>query len=295
MDVRVLQYFLAVVREGGVTKAAAALHITQPTLSRQIAELERELGVSLFIRGGRGIELTNEGCILRRRAEEIVDLMERARADISEADAVEGTVSITGGDLAAMDLLSGIIADFSAEYPAVAFDLFTATADVARDRLLRGLADIGIMLEPAELTDLNYIRLPVHERWVALIDPDDPIASKESLTPDDLASRPLMLPYRINMRDEAASWFGPLFKDLRIMFKGNLPTNVTRIVSRGLAAAIVVEGSVPFLDRSRISVLPLSPELRTTSVMAWKRGVPLSKAVGKFIEHVRCFLGMEKQ
>ena len=149
MEIRVLRYFLAVVREESITKAAEMLHITQPTLSRQIAQMEDEMGVKLFARGTRKIVLTNEGMLLRRRAEEILELVDKTERELVEQDEmVEGTVSLGCGDLTAVQLMPDLIRGFHERYPAVTFELYTATADHVKERMDRGVTDIGLLLEP---------------------------------------------------------------------------------------------------------------------------------------------------
>ena len=152
MEIRVLRYFLAVVREESITKAAELLHITQPTLSRQIAQLEEEMGIKLFDRGTRKIVLTNEGILLRRRAEEILELVDKTERELTDQDKmIGGKVSIGCGDLTAVQLLPKLIQSFHERYPAVTFDLYTATADHIRDRMDRGLTDVGLLLEPVSM------------------------------------------------------------------------------------------------------------------------------------------------
>lgn len=209
MEIRVLRYFLTVVREESITKAAEVLHITQPTLSRQLAQMEETLGVRLFIRGTRKISLTNEGMLMRRRAEEILELVDKTERELVEQDEqVEGVVAIGCGDLKAVQILPDLIRSFHMRYPKVTFELYTATADHVKDRMDRGLTDIGLLLEPINMDKYDFIRLSEKERWVVAMPPDDPLAKKEYVTANDLAELPLILPYRLNIRGELASWFG---------------------------------------------------------------------------------------
>ena len=166
MEIRVLRYFLTVVREESITRAAEVLHITQPTLSRQIAQMEEEMGVRLFDRGSRKIALTSEGMLLRRRAEEILELVDKTEKELTEQDEmVEGTVSIGFGDLAAVRMLPEIFRSFHERYPGVTFDLYTAIADHVKDRMDRGLTDIGLLMEPVNIEKYEYIRLKQREQW----------------------------------------------------------------------------------------------------------------------------------
>lgn len=291
MEIRVLRYFLAVVREESITKAAELLHITQPTLSRQIAQMEEEMGVKLFDRSTRKIVLTNEGLLLRRRAEEILELVDKTERELSEQDEmVEGTVAIGCGDLAAVQLLPDLIRSYHERYPAVTFDLYTATADHIKDRMDRGLTDVGLLLEPVSMEKYDYIRLDRQEQWVVAMHPDAPLARLERITPQDLKGLPLILPRRLNIRSEVARWFGTDFDKLNVLLTSNLPSNSSIMVHHKLAYAIVVKGSISFWDKGKIIYRPLSPQLTTTSVLAWKRKQPFALAAEKFIEYCKAAL-----
>ena len=293
MEIRVLRYFLTVAREESITKAAEVLHITQPTLSRQLSQLEEETGVCLFHRGSRKITLTNEGILLRRRAEEILDLVDKTSQELIEQEGlVEGVVSIGSGELGAMEILAGICGSFREKYPRVRFDMYTATADVVKERMDRGLIDIGLLLLPVDMEKFEFIRMPNRERWAVLMRADDPLAGQGSVTAKQLESRPLILPRRLNVQSELANWFGDCFENLEIDFTGNLTTNGAVFVQKGCGCAVVIEGSLPFGDQSKVVSRPLSPELSATTVLAWKREQPFSSAVKKFIEYAKCFLGI---
>ena len=294
METRVLRYFLAVAREESITKAAEVLHITQPTLSRQIAQMEDDLGVKLFVRGTRKIVLTNEGLLLRRRAEEILELVDKTEKELTEqGETVEGTVSVGCGDLAAVQILPRLFKSFHARYPAVSFDLYTGTADHIKDRMDRGLTDIGLLLEPISMERYEFIRLRQREQWVVVMHPDSPLAALEKITPKDLRNLPLILPHRLNIQSEVASWFGDDFANLNILFTSNLPSNSSIMVHNKLAYSISVQGSVSFWDPAKITYRPLSPALTATCVLAWKRQQPFGLATARFIEHIKSALASE--
>ncbi len=293
MEIRVLRYFLTVVREESITRAAEVLHITQPTLSRQLRELEEEVGATLFYRGARRITLTNEGILLRRRAEEILQLVDKTRRDIAESDSrIEGTVTIGCGELSAVSVLPDIIKEFRKKYPLVTFDLFTAAADMVKEQMDRGLIDIGLLVEPVEIERYDFMRLSLKERWVVIMRPDDPLTEKEEIRASDLVGKPLILPQRNSVKAELKNWFGSVYDDLNVVFTSNLGTNSGIMVESSLACAVLVEGALPFWDRKKLSFRPLSPPLYSTSVIAWKRGQPTSPAVGRFIDYIQCFLSM---
>ena len=294
MEIRVLRYFLTVVREEGINRAAEVLHITQPTLSRQLSQLEEEVGVKLFHRGAKGITLTNEGLLLKRRAEEILSLVDKTEKElVLQEGLVEGKIVIGCGELAAVQVLPILFESFSQKYPLVCYDLFTATADLVKEQMEKGLVDIGILLEPIDIEKFDFIRLDKKERWVVLMRPDDPLCEKETISAGDLEGFPIILPRRLNVQNELANWFGDSFQNLHVLFTSNLPTNGALMVRKGLAYSLVIEGSVPFWDKNEITYRPLYPELSANSVLAWKKGQPFSLAVTKFIEHMKNVMPVE--
>ncbi len=296
MEIRVLRYFLTVVREESITKASEVLHITQPTLSRQLAQMEEEIGVKLFDRGTRKIKLTNEGILLRRRAEEILQLVDKTEKELVEQEEqVEGKISIGCGEIASVQLLPKLFKSFHQKYPHVTFDIFTANADLVKEQMDRGLLDLGLLLEPVDIGKYDFVRMNMKEKWIVLMPPNAPLAEKERVTAGDLSEVPLILPRRLQVQSELASWFGDYYKKLNVLFTSNLSTNGAVMVKEGLAYSLVIEGAVPFWDSSKITYRPLYPELWATSVLAWKRGQPFSLAATKFIEFVKCFLGMRKE
>ncbi len=288
MEIRVLRYFLTVVREENITKAAEVLHITQPTLSRQIAQMEEELGVKLLDRSTRKIVLTNEGLLLRRRAEEILELVDKAERELVQQDeSLEGTISVGCGDLAAVQLLPPLFQAFQQRHPAVTFDLYTATADHIKDRMDRGLTDLGLLLEPVNMEKYDFIRLNQREQWVVAMRPDNPLAALDGIKPADLQDVPLILPQRLAIRSELAAWFGNLYPDLQVRFTCNLSSTSAIMVHNRLACAVLIYGSLAFWDSEKLVCRPLDPPLTATSVLAWKRQQPFGLAAEKFIQYAK--------
>lgn len=294
MELRVLRYFLTVAQEENITRAAEALHMTQPTLSRQLSQLEEELGARLFERGARHITLTDAGLLLRRRAQELLALAGKTERELAAQGApLAGEISLGCGVLESVRVLARLMGGFSALNPGVSFELFTGTADEIRERMDRGATDIALLLEPAGTERYQFMRLDVRERWAAVMRPDDPLAALESVSAADLARRELIMPLREAVKNELASWFGELYPSLRIRYTSNISTNAAILAQKGFGILVVIAGSLPFLDASKLVMRPLSPPLSSTSVLAWKRGVPLSRAAESFIEYARCSLGME--
>lgn len=290
MELRVLQYFLAVAREESITRAAEVLHITQPTLSRQLSQLEEELGTRLFERGARHITLTPDGLLLRRRAEEISELVDKTRQELALQDeTLAGTVALGSGELEAVRVLPRLFQAFRLRYPLVDYTLYSGTADDVKERMDRGLLDAGILLEPVDVEKYEFIRLPVREQWIALMPADDPLAAKSAVTVEDLAARPLILPQRPRVRSEVARWFGERHDGLDVPFTSNMSTNAAVLVAGGMGIAVTIEGSLPFLDRTQLCVRPLDPPMTASTVFAWKRHQPFGPAAAKFLEFARSF------
>lgn len=288
MEIRVLRYFLAAAHEESITRAAEVLHITQPTLSRQLAQMEEEIGVKLFERSPRKIVLTSEGLLLKRRAEEILELVEKTEKELTEQDkTLEGTVSIGCGDLAAVQLLPELLKEFHEMYPEVTFDLYTATADHVKDRMDRGITDVGLLLEPISMEKYDYIRMGRNEEWVVTMHPDMTLAEHDRIKPEDLKDVPLILPHRTSIRSEFANWYGEGFEDLNLLFTSNLPSNSLIMVHHKLAYAVMIRGSISFWDKEKITYRPLDPPLAATSVIAWKRQQPFSPAASRFIRYLK--------
>lgn len=290
MEIRILKYFLTVAREQNVTRAAESLHITQPTLSRQIAALEEELGTPLFERNNKKITLTKEGILLKRRALEILELEEKTVEEIQSCrELVEGCVTIGCGEYEAVETLAEICTSFRSKYPKVQLHLHTATADVVRNCMTQGLVDIGLFMEPISTEGLDYVRLPGQETWVVSMRPDDLLAQKTQITKEDLLNKPLILPERTNIQSELANWFGKDYEHLNVAFVSNLHTNAAIMAKHGLGYPITVRGTMSFWKEDALVHQELFPKLSMSTVIAWRRNIPYSQAVLKFIEEINAF------
>lgn len=296
MDLRVLRYFLTVAREQSFTKAAGQLNITQPTLSRQLATLEDELGVKLFNRGGHSITLTNDGLLLKRRALEMVDLEEKLVSEFKGgSESVEGRISIGCGEFMAVEELARICKSFKEKYSLVQFAIHTGTADKISEMMNKGLVDIGLFLEPVNTAGLDYIRVQGSDHWVVGMKPDDELAQKEVITKKDLIGLPLILPERANVQSEIANWFGKDFDKLNIVFTSNLGTNAGIMAINDLGYPISIEGAARYWREDLLVQRRLSPEIKTSTVIAWKRNIPYPAAVEKFIEEILIFEGNSRE
>ena len=290
MELRVLRYFLTVAKEQSFTKAAEQLHITQPTLSRQLAALEEELGTLLFNRNGRNITLTNEGLLLKRRALEILDLEDKIVDEFRENDGVvEGVISIGCGEFAAVEILAEICERYKKKYPLVQISLHTGTADVIYEMMNKGLVDIGLFLEPVNTDGLDYIRMQDSDHWVVGMRPDDPLAKKEYIRKEDLRGLPLILPERTGVQSELANWFGKDFEKLNVAFVSNLGTNAGVMAIHGLGYPISIEGAPRYWREDLLVQKKLYPEIKTSTVIAWRRNIPYSRAIQLFIDEINAF------
>ena len=290
MELRLLRYFLTIAREQSFTKAAEQLHITQPTLSRQMAAFEEDLGITLFIRNGKKISLTDEGILLKRRALEILNLEERTLEELKgKEEVVGGTITIGCGEFAAVETLAKICKTYKEKYPLVQIVLHTATADAVYEMMNKGLVDIALFLEPVDTEGLDYIRITDRDHWCVGMRPDDPLAEKEFIKKEDIIGKPLILPERLNVQSELANWFGNDYSKLQIAFTSNLGTNAGVMAVNGLGYPISIEGAVKYWREDVLVQRRISPEITTNTVIAWRRNIPYSLAVSKMIEEINAF------
>lgn len=285
MELRVLRYFLAVAREENITKAAAFLRLTQPTLSRQLMQLEEELGVKLFQRGRHRIALTNEGRLLRRRAQELVDLADKTAREVSDSGReLIGEISIGAGESRGMSFLSQAIRLFQERYPKVVFHIFSGSADAVKERLDTGLLDLGLFTEPVDVEQYGFFRLKEKDRWGVLVREDSPLAKLRAVTPRDLENIPLIISGREIVQKELASWFGESWKSVHPAVTFNLGLNAANMVRCGVGAAVYLELGVSF---DGLRLLPLRPKMETGTVLVWKKGQVPSPAEAAFHDHVK--------
>lgn len=290
MEIRVLRYFLAVAREESISKAAQALHITQPTLSRQIMDLERELGCKLFSRGGRNhkLTLTQDGLLLRKRAEEITTLIDKTESEFSSSDSlVSGDIYIGGGETDAMRIIARAARELKKEHPGIRYHLFSGNADDVTEKLDSGLLDFGILIEPADIGKYNYIRLPATDRWGLLMVKDSPLAEKERITPTDLEDLPLIVSRQTLVRNEISGWTGGEFERLNIVATYNLVFNASLMVDEGFGYALCLDKLVNTSRDSGLCFRPLYPQLEAHLDIVWKKYREFSKAEEKFLSALK--------
>lgn len=288
MELRVLRYFLMIAREENITHAAQLLHVTQPTLSRQIQDLEAELGVKLFERSNHRIILTQDGLLLRRRAQEIVELADRTRQDLARGETeLCGEVAIGSGETRSMSALAEMLSSFRQRYPRIRYRFYSGNADHIKERMENGTLDMGLLPEPVDISKYEFIRMPVKEEWGVLTREDSPLGGLKSVRPENLAGRPLMISGRELIENELANWFGGGLDGLDIPVRYNLLYNVAMLVKNGFGDALCIRLDCSYPD---LRFIPLSPPLELGSVLVWKRHQVTSSAVEALIVHARkCF------
>lgn len=287
MELRVLKYFLTVAQEKNITKAAEVLHITQPTLSRQLMELEEELNVKLFIRGKRSISLTNNGLLLKERAEEILELSEKTKNDfLLDKDIVKGVISIGCVEAECMSSFIDIIKEFKNRYTDVQFDLYNGYGDDIKERIDKGIVDIGVVLEPIDISKYDFIKLSQKERWGVLVNIKNPLAEKNEISLNEFFSYPIILPKRGAVQNEILNWFGDKMITPNIIAFYNLLSNAVIFVEKELGCAVCMEGALGIKNNENVKFIPLIPEKITNGVIIWKKNRILSPCMSIFVNEI---------
>lgn len=289
MEIRVLRYFLAVAQEGSVTRAARALHLTQPTLSRQIRELEEELGQTLFSRGGRELSLTREGLLLRQRAEEIVGLAEITEKEFRSLGekTVSGDLSLGCRESKALSFVTDALKVLQDEHPLIIPHFFSGNGEIVMDRLDKGLLDFAVLMGAENTERYSSLPLPNHDTWGLLMDKDDPMAQKKAITAEDLLDIPLILSSQSLSRDELSGWLGFPMSRLHIAATYTLLFNGSLMVRSGLGYALCFDHIAPSGKDSPFAFRPLSPLLTSPLSLVWKKHQILSAPAEAFLAKIR--------
>lgn len=285
MELRVLNYFLVIAREENITKAAQQLHITQPTLSRQIAQLEDELGVKLFKRSNHHIILTEDGLILKRRAQELLTLAQKTKQDfLNKEENLEGVISIGSGEFLSTRYLTDCIAAFRKKYPRVTYEFYSGNTINIHDGIERGLLDVGLIAEPLDIQKFNFISMPVEEQWGLLVRKDSPLAKKEYIEPKNLLGIPLILPEAYFQRNKLRKWFGEYLNQIDVIATGNLQYNETLLAKSNVGAVVGIKLDYNYTD---ICFIPFSPILKQGTALIWKKDEILPITTRVFIDFVK--------
>ena len=288
MELRQLKYFLAVTREQSVSKAAEALYTTQPNLSRQMQNLEKEIGQQLFIRGTKKITLTETGQLLRKRAEEIIELYNQTEAELDKPfSEVKGDVYIGGGESYAMGLIAQAIRLVQSDYPNVKFHLFSGDSATISERLDKGLINFGIFIEPFDLSRYDHLRLPLYDTWGVLMRKDSPLAAKERIIPEDLWDKPLIRSRQSVGKNKISEWFIKTSDELNIVATGNLLYNMSLLVEQGVGYAVSLDKIINTSGNSNLCFRPLYPELISHLDIAWKKYQVFPKHIQIFLQRLQ--------
>lgn len=274
MEIRLLRYFWVVAEEKNFSKAARVLNVTQPTLSRQIKDLEESLGTALFERGQRELLLTKEGLFLKERAEEILLLDKKLEQSFSgRGKELNGSFSIGCVEADNSDTVGMMIEEFLADYPLVSFELVTGTGDEISDKLAKGLLDVAVLLEPVEVQNVESLTLPREERWGFLVSVDSFVAQQDEITPKDIQGMPLITSKRPEVQQLLAEWAGVPFSELNVIGHFDLIFNAFSLVENRVGAALSIEGAVSNRRNLGTKFVPLNPEVKTKCVLVWKKRI----------------------
>lgn len=292
MEIRVLRYFLAVAKEGGVQAAAASLNVTQPTLSRQLMALEDELGCKLFERGKRPLRLTESGTHLLQRAEEIVQLMSLTESEFLAARApiVAGEIRIGAGESAGMRYLADAVKSVRKRHPQVTVSIFSGDVADVSERLKAGKLDFALFVDPVDVRNLEQYHLPYADRWGLLMRRDDPLAGRteNGVTPEQMRELPLLVSVQVlgESNHFLSRWLGANADTLRIVGRYNLIYNASLMVESGIGHALCMDNLIPASGNSPLVFRPLTPALESSLTLTWRKSVPLSHAAILFLRHL---------
>lgn len=288
MEFRVLRYFLTVAREESITGAAKVLNVTQPTLSKQLMELEEELGKKLLIRGNRRITLTEEGMLLRKRSQEIMELMDKTESEIGSVnEVISGDIYIGSGETDAMRLIAKSIKKLQKKYPNIQYHLYSGNADDVTERLDKGLLDFGILIGSTNIQKYDYLRLPATDTWGLLMKNDNPLASLDNIRPENMRDIPLLCSRQALAGNEISGWLRDNSEKLNIVATYNLIYNATLMVEEGIGYALCLDKLVNTTSSSSLCFKPLEPRLEAHLNIVWKKYQVFSKASEKFLKELQ--------
>ncbi len=291
MEIRVLRYFLTVAREGSITGAANYLHLTQPTLSRQLQDLERELGQKLFIRTNHNVVLTPEGMILRKRAEEILDMVEKTEKEFSSiSENISGEIHIGSGETYIFKCIADVINEMRNDFPQIIFHIYSGNLEDVTEKLDKGLLDFGITMQPSDLSKYNRISLPEKDLWGVVMRKDSPLAQKDFISFEDLEKVPLILSkkaFREPISDsEFYKWFNEKKEKLNIAATHNLFFNAALMVEEGVGYLLTLNNLANTSKISSLCFRPLSPKIETGWDFIWKKYQFFSPAAKLFLQKI---------
>lgn len=291
MDLRGLRYFLTIVEEGSIIKAADILHVTQPTLSRQMKDLENECKTTLFQRGNKSqrLVLTEKGLLMKARAEEILSLVHKTEEDmLSEDDFIGGTIVIGGAESDAMKIVAEAAKELRYRYPGIHFKLYSGNAEDVKEKLDNGLLDFGIFSGLTDMENYSSLMLPAHDYWGLLVRTDSDLADKKSITPSDLFNRPLLVSSQKHVLSSFCDMYKINLENLDIVGTYNLLFNASLMVQEGVASALCLDKIINTSDSS-LRFIPLMPKHDINLYLSWKKYAVFSKASEMFLKSMKEF------
>lgn len=287
MELRVLQYFLAVAQEESFSGAADVLHLSQPTLSRQIKDMEDELGRQLLIRG-RKVTLTEEGRLLRKRAQEIMALVQMAQEEVTASDDIlSGDLHIGAGETEAVHYLTQSARRLQQEHPQVHFHIISGDTSDVIEQLDRGLIDFGLLFDPIDTTRYESIRLPVQDTWGVLMRQDSPLAEKSAIRAEDLWRKPLITSRHASENNVLSTWLRRDMSRLNVVATYNLIFNASLMVRDGMGYALCLDGIINTSGDSELCFRPLTPALQAGVNIVWKKYQVLTKVAQRYLEKIQ--------
>lgn len=291
MELRTLKYFLAVAQEGNISRAAKTLCITQPTLSRQLMDLEEELHTTLFLRGKREITLTMEGLRFQHRAKEIVAMSEKTIDEFTNAkEYVSGVLTLGCVESASASRLYDYVRRFAVKYPNVRYDFYNAYSDDIKDKIDSGRVDIGLVAEPVEISRYHFIRLQALDEWGIVMPKGDPLCRFDSFSPPDLISYPLIIPHRTIANAEIQSWFGHSSQELKIIATYYTFSNVIYLVEQGFAYAIALRNAPSVRENPNVCFRPFRPIRHMTSALIWRKTISPNLLTSLFLQEMEQYV-----
>ncbi|MDO4288738.1 MAG: LysR family transcriptional regulator [Eubacterium sp.] len=294
MEIRVLRYFLEVAREENITRAAGYLHVSQPTLSRQLKDLEAELGKKLFIRSNYSVKLTEEGMLLRKRAEDILDMVDKTTREFKALDEINGgDIYIGCAESEGIKYFLGAVKKLQADYPRIRCHFYSSGTDAVDERLDRGLLDFAVIVQQVNLSKYNYLKMPASDVWGVLMRKDSPLAKKSSVQVDDLLDLPLICS-RQGLKEEMLKWFGDSLPKMNIVATYDLLFNASVMVREGLGYALGFDKLIYTGEDSELCFRPLEPALQSPMYIIWKKYQVFSPVAALLLKELKQALADQK-
>lgn len=289
MELRVLRYFQMVAREENITRAAQLLRVTQPTLSRQLMQLEDELGTKLFKRKNHSIFLTEDGMRLKKRCKDILELADQIDREFAgkQDGGISGKITIGSAETKSIADIAKVMEKFQEDNPLVQYEIYTANADDVKEKIENGTVDVGVLSEPVDISKFNFIRMNKKERWGILTRNDSDLAGKEYIEPKDLTGIPLIMVKRELVKNELGSWFGEYFDGLDIAAEYNLLNNAAILAQNNIGSVLCFDVGA---DYDNLKFIPLNPEVKTGFVLVWRKNQTLPEAVSEFIKKMKIYI-----